>query len=257
MTIPIITVVAGLAGCGKTTWISQQISHTTTENILYFSPGTGNLPIDQTCLAADFPHIKVFKDGEEIEFIQQMISADAVFIELGSYLELEAIAQIIDDFPYRKVAVISPQQKDSEYQSWAEQIVRGATINTSSIPTKLWRVPTQGQVIDEESLGEFWYEITQGAYGQVTRAKGIFDVADGRQIYGDFVAGIPSANFLELDVPRHLEGRPQRFSGMEVLGKDLDEVIMRQTLGDCCLLDAVISQYQQQVKQILLEGSVE
>ncbi|NJL61003.1 MAG: GTP-binding protein [Methylacidiphilales bacterium] len=257
MTIPIITVVAGLAGCGKTTWISQQISHANAGNILYFSPGTGNLPIDQARLAADFPHIQVFKDGQEIEFIQQMILANAVFIELGAYLELDAVEQILDDLPYQKVAVISPQEKISEYQIWAQDIVRGAMINTNINPTKLWRVPTQGQVIDEESLREFWYELTQGAYGQVIRAKGIFDVADGRQIYGDFVAGVPSVDFLELDLPRHLEGRPQRFSGIEVLGEDLDEVVMRQTLVDCCLLDAAIGQYQQQVKQILLEGSVE
>ncbi|PAX49103.1 GTP-binding protein [Brunnivagina elsteri] len=257
MDIPIITVVAGLAGCGKTTWISQQISQINAGNILYFSPGTGNLPLDQTRLAADFPHIQVFRDGQEIEFIQQIISATAVFIELGAYLELDAVEQILDDLPYRKIAVISPQEKDSEYRNWAQQIIRGAVVKNSIIPTKLWRVPTEGQVVDEESLGEFWYEVTQGAYGQVIRAKGIFDVADGRQIYGDFVAGIPSANFLELDVPRHLEGRPQRFSGIEVLGEDLDEIIMRKTLVDCCLLDATITQYQQQVKQILLEGSVE
>ncbi|BAZ38544.1 hypothetical protein NIES4101_44830 [Calothrix sp. NIES-4101] len=260
MSITTIRVVAGDAGCGKTTWISQQISTITAKeikNILYFCPGTGNLPIDQIRLIADFPQIEVFKDGQEIEFIQKIMSANAVFMELPSYLELNAIAQILDNLSYRKVAVISPQIKDSEYHMWAEEIVPGAAVNTSIIPTKLWRVPTQGQVIDEDSLSEFWYEVTNGAYGQVIRAKGIFDVADGRQIYSDFVNGVRSVDFLELDLPRHLEGRPQRFSGVEVLGTDLDEAAMRQTLEDCCLADAAISQYQEQVKQILLEDLVE
>jgi G3E family GTPase len=115
-------------------------------------------------------------------------------------------------------------------------------------------VCTTGQVIDENSLEDFWYEITHGAYGEVIRAKGIFDVNDGRSIYCDFVAGVPQTGFLELDLPRYLEGRPQRFSGLEISGKNLDEPALKSTLSDCCLSDYLISQYQQQVKQILLEG---
>ena len=118
----------------------------------------------------------------------------------------------------------------------------------------IWRVCTTGQVIDENSLEDFWYEITHGAYGEVVRAKGIFDVNDGRSIYCDFVAGVPQTEFLELDLPRYLEGRPQRFSGLEISGTNLDEPALKSTLSDCCLSDYLISQYQQQVKQILLEG---
>jgi hypothetical protein len=253
-TIPTITVVAGCAGCGKTTWILQQLSRSFGKNLVYLSPGTGNVPIDLTHLAADFPELKVYGDGQEIEFIKQLGSVGDIFIELGSHLELEALAPILDGLTYRKVAIVPPQLQGSDYHGWAQQIVKGATIDTSIIPNKLWRVPTKGQVIDEESLNEFWYEVINGAYGAVVRAKGIFDVADGRSIYGDYVAGVPSGGFLELDLPRYLEGRPQRFSGVEVLGRDLDEPAMRQTLQDCCLSDALISQYQEQVKQILLDG---
>ncbi|MDB9401782.1 hypothetical protein PN459_17625 [Microcystis aeruginosa CS-567/02-A1] len=46
MSIPMITVVAGPAGCGKTTWICQQLRNTASvENVIYFSPGTGNVPL--------------------------------------------------------------------------------------------------------------------------------------------------------------------------------------------------------------------
>jgi hypothetical protein len=118
----------------------------------------------------------------------------------------------------------------------------------------LWRVETTGQVIDENSLDEFWYEITHGAYGIVTRAKAIFDVNDGRSLYCDFVSGVPQTDFLELNVPRYLEGRPQRFSGIEIAGKNLNETALKATLSDCCLSESMILQYQQQVQQILLEG---
>ncbi|NJM71011.1 MAG: GTP-binding protein [Scytonema sp. RU_4_4] len=259
MTQPKITVVAGSAGAGKTTWMTQQIACSaatggvTTSHVVYFSPGTGNVPIDQTRLATEFPAVKVFRDGQEVEFLNQLATADAVYIELGFYLELNAVAPMLDNLSYRAIAILPPHLQDSEYHSWAEEIVPGAAIDTNITPTQLWRVPTTSQVIDEDSLHEFWYEITHGAYGQVTRAKGIFDVADGRSLYADFAAGVPSTDFLELDLPRHLEGRPQHFSGIEVCGQNLDEAAMQQTLEDCCLSDAAIWQYQQQVKQILLE----
>jgi G3E family GTPase len=152
---------------------------------------------------------------------------------------------------------LPPHLKDSEYHTWADKIVNGADIDTSITQTQLWRAPTSGQVIDEDSLQEFWYEITHDAYGTVTRAKGIFDVADGRSLYADFVEGVPATDFLELDLPRHLEGRPQRFSGIEIWGKNLDELAIRQTLQDCYLSETAIAQYQEQVKQILIEEIVQ
>ncbi len=258
MNLPIITVVAGPTGSGKTTWICQQIRNTTShENIIYFSPGTGKVPIDQTRIAAEFPKVKVFSDGQEIEFLSELATAGNAYIEIGFYLELSAIQTILDNLPYQAVAVLPANLPDSEYHTWARKIIIGAEINATIIPTQMWRVPSNGQVIDEDSLKEFWYEITYGAYGVVNRAKGIFDVADGRSLYADFVAGIPTTDFLELDLPRHLAGRPQRFSGIEVLGKNLDESAMRQTLADCYLTDAAIAQYQEQVTQILLEEGSE
>lgn len=253
MSVPIITVVAGSSGAGKTTWVCQQMRDiAAVDKIIYYSPGTGTVPIDQNRIATEFPGMQVFGDGQEVEFFNQIPKAEAVYIELGFYLQLEAITQILDNLTYRAIAVLPPDLKDTEYHAWANEIVRGAPAQTSTAKT-LWRAASNGQVIDENSLEEFWYEITHGAYGIVTRAKGIFDVNDGRSIYCDFVAGLPQTDFLELNLPRYLEGRPQRFSGLEVVGKNLDEATLRQTLSDCCLSDALILQYQQQVKEILLE----
>ena len=54
-----------MAGAGKTTWIQQQLSlmnRVPSDSVLYLSPGIGNVPIDQTRLATEFPFIKVFKN---------------------------------------------------------------------------------------------------------------------------------------------------------------------------------------------------
>ncbi|WYM02978.1 MAG: GTP-binding protein [Gloeotrichia echinulata CP02] len=253
MTIPIITVVAGPTGSGKTTWICQQIRDiAAVEKVIYFSPGTGNVPIDQNRIAAEFPGIQIFGDGQEIEFVHQIPQADAVYIEIGFYLQLGAIAFVLDNLTYRAIAVLPPHLQNSEYHNWAQEIIQGAPALTNTVEN-LWRAASSGQVIDQNSVEEFWYEITHGAYGIVTRAKGIFDVNDGRSLYGDFVADVPQTDFLELDLPRYLEGRPQRFSGLEVVGTNLNEAALRQTLSDCCLSDVAILQYQQQVKEILLQ----
>jgi hypothetical protein len=259
-----IIVVAGTVGSGKTNWIYQQLSanydryNSSNQNIIYFSPGTGSVPIDQKRLESDFPTIKVFNDGQEAEFFKQLEAADFVYIELGFYLELSTVVQLLGSIPHRKVAVLPPLLHDSEWHSWANEVIVGMKVDpqiyTNSQQAEIWRVPTTGQVIDEDSLEEFWYEITHNAYGNAIRAKGIFDVNDGRSIYADYVVGITSADFLELDFPRYLEGRPKRFSGLEVVGTSLNQVALAQTLSDCCLPDAMIVQYQQQVKQILSEG---
>ncbi|MBE9233448.1 GTP-binding protein [Cuspidothrix issatschenkoi LEGE 03284] len=254
MSLPIITVVAGLSGSGKTTWISQQIRDVpSVEKVIYFCPGTGNVPIDQTKIATEFPNLKLFGDGQEIEFLYQIPTADSVYIELGSYLQLDSVSKILDHLTYHAIAVIPPELKNSEYNHWANEIIYGAPA-PMIIGENLWRVGTTGQVIDENSLEEFWYEVTHGAYGTVIRAKAIFDVNDGRSLYCDFLNGVPEIGFLELDLPRHLQGRPRRFSGIEIVGKNLDETALKSTLSDCCLSESLIFQYQQQVQQILLEG---
>lgn len=255
MTIPLINVVAGCAGSGKTAWIHQQIQDTTVEDkdIIYFSPGTGNVSIDKNRIAADFPQIQVFSDNQEADLLKQLPEAKAVYIELGFHLHLSSLSALLNNLPYHPVAVLPPNLKDSEYHAWADEIIRGVPAETDS-SKQLCRVATDTQVIDEDSLEEFWYELTHGAYGNVTRAKAIFDVNDGRSIYCDFVAGVPQIGFLELNLPRYLEGRPKRFSGIEVAGENLDETALKQTLSDCFLSDSLIKQYQQQVKQMLLEG---
>lgn len=254
MSLPMITVVAGLFGSGKTTWISQKIRDVpSVEKVIYFCPGTGNVPIDQTKIATEFPNLKLFGDGQEIEFLYQIPTADSVYIELGSYLQLDSVSKILDHLTYHAIAVIPSELKNSEYNHWANEIIYGAPA-PMIIGENLWRVGTTGQVIDENSLEEFWYEVTHGAYGTVIRAKAIFDVNDGRSLYCDFLNGVPEIGFLELDLPRHLQGRPRRFSGIEIVGKNLDETALKSTLSDCCLSESLIFQYQQQVQQILLEG---
>lgn len=248
MNQPVIMAVAGRAGVGKTTWIRQQIA-TESLQVLYFSPGTGSVPIDQTCISAEFPQVKTLSDTQQSLLTEHLINGGVAYIELGYYLQLDALNSLLEAFPSRRVCIVPPNTKDKEWQNWADEIVEGVSINQQGEKLSIWRLPLQGNVIDPGSLDVFWYqEMTQGAYGKIHRAKGIFDIADGRSFYLDFVAELAETQYEELNLPRWLEGKPQRFSGIEIIGENLDETSLLQTLEDSCLPEAVILYYQQQVK---------
>ena len=108
-----------------------------------------------------------------------------------------------------------------------------------------------GEILDFDSLATFWLELTQGAYGEVVRAKGIFDLVDGQIYYGDFRSGKSELEFLPLNLPRWLNGKPDRHSGFEIVGSNLDKAEIAQTIRDCCVPESAINYYQQQVKENL------
>ena len=252
MSQPTITAVAGPPGSGKTTWIRQQLAAETCP-ALYFSPGTGNVPIDQTCIAAEFGQIPTLTDGEESQLLKHLQNGVSAYIELGFYLQLTTVENLLQSFPSRRIAVLPPEIKDTEWHQWGDLIVEGIAVSGEREKLSIWRSPTSGQVLDPASLDLFWYEeMTQGAYGKIHRAKAIFDIADGRSFYFDFAAAFQETAHEEMPLPRWLEGRPQRFSGIEIIGENLDETALGQTLEDCCLSETIMLNYQQQVKQSLL-----
>lgn len=248
---PQITAVAGPPGSGKTTWIRQQLA-TETGPLLYFSPGSGNVPIDRTCIAAAFPQITTLTDGESSLLEKQLENGISAYIELGFYLQLTSLENLLATFPSRRIAVVPPEMKDTEWHQWGDAVVEGITVSGELEKLSIWRSPASGQVLDPASLDMFWYqEMTCGAYGKVHRAKAIFEIADGRSFYFDFSAAFQETAHEEMPLPRWLDGRPQRFSGIEIVGENLDATAIGQTIEDCCLPDNILLNYQKQVKESL------
>jgi hypothetical protein len=248
-----ITLVVGAAGAGKTTWIRQQLSDHLPAHppALYLSPTTDQLAIDATYLAAELPTLTRLDDSQWPELLSRVAAGQMAYIELGCHLDLAALSLPFDLAQCRRVAVLPPGMEQTEWHDWVETVVIGAAIGAESSgklqSPHLWRSPLSGQVLESASLNSFWYELTQGAYGPVQRAKGIFEVEDGRAVHYNFVAGLPESEYTDLNLPRWTDGRPERFSGVEVWG-ELEQADLAQTLEDCCLADHVIAHYQQQVK---------
>ncbi len=250
-----VVLVAGFPGAGKTTWIRKQLGNQS-ESAAYLGLGARQVPIDATYLSAEFPDLIVLTDEQLGEFLEYSDPNVNVYIELGYHLDLSSLVLPMQIDCCHHVAVLPPGYTHTEWGDWADEIVTGADYSWHCEKPQIWRSYLTGQLLEQSSLATFWYELTQGAYGKVDRAKGIFDLVDGLAYYFNFVTGFPTTNYSELQLPRWIEGRPDRFSGIDVVGEELDQAAIVQTLSDCCLEDAAIAHYQAQIRTAL-EGEAE
>lgn len=261
-----VIAVAGPAGVGKTTWIRDQLTMLSEASagampLCYLAPGVDEVPIDGTILQLAFPNLRVLQAGEESALFD--LPTDTItFVELGFFIDLIGAAPLLNTFGAKRIALLPPDAPQTEWHLWAEQVVLGRSVSTSSV-AQLWQAECSGQVFDPPSLAVFWSELIRGGYGSVQRVKGIFERLDGMPVHLDFVAdlepiGLDNATAIalvedaidqgELPTPRCLKGRPDRFSGIQVIGETLDRAAIIQTLTDCCLDDALLAQQQMQLQ---------
>ncbi|MGF1538579.1 MAG: GTP-binding protein [Elainellaceae cyanobacterium] len=239
-----LIVVAGPCGAGKTTWICQELAQTSAP-VGYIALGAGAVPIDATRVAAQFPQAEILQDQSGAELLQRLAAGVPVYLELGSQLETDI--PFLEALPHRRIALVGGNNQDASWQQWAngaDEVVQGSPSTVALQSAQLWRAPLSGQVFDPPSLDTFWQELTQGAYGEVHRAKGIFELADGHAFHFDFVGGLPESAYTNLNLPPWLQGRPQRFSGLEVVGQNLDEEAIAATIKACYLSDSLLASHQ-------------
>lgn len=240
-----IIAVASPPGAGKTYWIHQQIAQTN-KPVGYFSPQTDSLPIDATYLQSEYPQLKLYQTGEETE-----LNNTITYLEIPWYLDLAGIEPLLQTLNSHRIAIITDDTDSKELKTWADEIIPGDRITKPITALQIHRGVLTGEILDFDSLATFWLELTQGAYGEVVRTKGIFDLVDGQIYYGDFIPGRPELEFEPLDLPRWLDGKPDRKSGFEIVGSNLDKAEIAQTVRDCCVPESAINYYQQQVKESL------
>lgn len=250
MSSPSLIAVAGPSGSGKTTWISQYLRQPTTPTY-YLCPGLGNASVDLASIDYRFPWIQTIPDTEAQTILSRLSEETVVYVELGFYLDLAS--PVLTSFPCHRVAVVPPETESSQWQNFADEIITGNSVQSSRYGNspQIWCRPLTGQVFDPPSLETIWMEIIGGAYGQVQRAKGLFELPDGTLIQMDFVDALPGSEYRELNVPRWLEGRPNRFSGIEVVGWNLEESAIKQILLESCLSDQALNQYQSYYRETI------
>lgn len=240
-----IIAVASPPGTGKTHWIYQQIAQVK-QPVGYFSPQTDSVPIDAIYLQSEYPQLKLYQTGEEAD-----LNNTITYLEIPWYLDLAGIEPLLQTFNSHRVAIIPDDTDNTELKTWADEIIPGDYTIKPTTALQIHRGVLTREILDFDSLATFWLELTQGAYGEVVRAKGIFDLVDGQIYYGDFRFGKSELEFKPLNLPRWLNGRPTRQSGFEIVGNNLDRQEIAQTVRDCCVPESAINSYQQQVKESL------
>ncbi len=240
-----LTVVAGPWGAGKTHWIGAQLlaCAEASKPVLYIAPAT--VGVDAHRLKIELPQLQIETALPEAV---TLASQPTIYVELGCHLGLNL--PWLEQVAHRRVAIVGADTPaESEWHQWADEVVvnsiAGLDATELSTPnistpehTDVWQAPLTAQVLDPSSLHTFWQELVQGAYGRMIRAKAIFELADGQAIYVDHLPG-QATTYQDLALPKWLNGRPQRFSGIEMVGQRLDQAAIAATLRDCCLPDAV------------------
>ena len=112
-----------------------------------------------------------------------------------------------------------------------------------------WNTTLAGCVWDPDSLSSFWFELVNGAYGDVYRAKGLMNLPDGRSFFCNWMVSQQGSQFLPLEMTSPPKGRPTCTSELVVQGKALNPEGMQATINDCLLADEVLAMQQQQLQQ--------
>ena len=240
-----ILLISGPPGCGKTSWILNQLqAHKGPCGYLRLAgfPAEGcpqalDGGIDQAVLADHCPGLRDLADSAqalehhgadllaliELPQFQPPADADSCGIDARLRPQLEAL-QLLPQrhLHFGRDAELPPQD----------------TLQFNALEN--WVLDLTRSVWDPPSLNSFWFELVNGAYGEVYRAKALMNLPDCRSFFFNWIVSQEGTQFLPLARVAPPEGRPQRLSRLVVQGKHLDTAGIEATIADALLSDAVL-----------------
>ena len=122
------------------------------------------------------------------------------------------------------------------------ELPRQDTLDFSQL--EAWHLNLERSVWDPNSLSSFWFELVNGAYGDVYRAKALANLPDGRSFFCNWMVSQQGSQFLPLELVAAPTGRPDRTSHLVVQGRALNPNGIQATITDCLLNDDVLELQQ-------------
>jgi len=246
--------VSGPPGCGKTSWILSQIqSHSGPSGYLRLAgyPDEGLAQardggIDRVYLLDQCTELLDLSDPDQA--LRPHPDGLFALIELPQFhppaqTGLAGVDRRI--LPQLEALHLTPDGHLHFGQD--PELPRHDTLDFSHL--QAWSLNLNGSVWDPASLSSFWFELVNGAYGDVYRAKALMNLPDGRAFFCNWMVSREGSQFLPLQTIAPPDGRPERLSRLVVQGKDLDPAAIEATLADCLLSGAVLELQQAPLRQ--------
>lgn len=232
-----VVLVSGPPGCGKTSWILSRLQEhrglRAYRRLDGVDPDGRPLPLDGG-LDPAFLHDQI-PDLRELADESKDPAPDG-----EGLLALIELPLFGPEIPQTLALGLRPDRhlhfgRDSELPR-QDTLVFGALDS--------WSLDLASEVWDPASLNSFWFELVNGAYGDVYRAKALVNLPDGRGFLFNWMVSCSGTQFLPLQGIAPPHGRPMRLSRLVVQGKGLDKAGLQTTIADCLLSDAVLELQQ-------------
>ena len=241
--------ISGPPGCGKTSWILNTMRRHVGACAYLRLEGhseagrqqAGNMGIDLAYLQDQIPQLLDLSDPS-LKLLCQPDDLLAL-IELPQFhLPLQSGLDGIDPRVLEHLSALNLQPDRSLHFGQDADLPRSDTLDFSRLES--WNLDLYLSVWDPNSLSSFWFELVNGAYGDVYRAKALMNLPDGRAFFCNWMVSQAGSQFLPLQALAPALGRPTRLSALVVQGKALNHQGMQATIDDCLLNDGVLEMQQ-------------
>ena len=251
--------ISGPPGCGKTTWMLNSLkSHQGPRGYLRL-PGFSTAGLEQ----ADDGGIDLSYLQDQISDLIDLSNADQASEAQEQQLNLVELSQFqpptasgpdgVDSSVIQQLEALGLRLDQALHFGQDEDLPKEDTLEFSRL--EAWSMPLEGCVWDPNSLSSFWFELVNGAYGDVYRAKALMNLPDGRAFFCNWMVSQRESQFLPLQQVEPPTGRPQRQSQLVVQGKALNGEGIQTTIHDCLLSDEVLEMHHSQLREQPIEST--
>ena len=110
-------------------------------------------------------------------------------------------------------------------------------------------------VWDPASLNTFWFELVNGAYGDVYRSKALMNLPDGRSILFNWILTQEASQYFHLNKISPLNGRSESYSEIVIQGININFKVIQATINQCILNNSVLEYHQSSLREAQLQPS--
>ena len=248
-----IWLITGPPGCGKTNWIRETLlNHGGTCAYLRLDGSTQeslelgrNAGIDHSWLRDQIPQLQELSDPA----LSSQLSSDdhLVLIEAQQFSAPTPSAEGLDPRLTQQLERFHLTPDRTLHFGLDPELPKQDTLDFTKL--EAWYLDLQGCVWDPNSLSSFWFELVNGAYGDVYRAKALMNMPDGRSFFCNWMVSQSGSQFLPLQSVAPPTGRPNRPSHLVIQGKGLIPASIQSTINDCLLSDDVLELQQAPLRE--------